>query len=117
MGVTLMADGRQRMRLATAGAANGDQIVASLDSVAGGERGNPGRQNGRIVMLGHHREGRVERRLEPQGLGNASLRLSQTMLFVTPPKKAKARHCPPIQSGSAWLKLDTRPNLAGLAIL
>ncbi|ESZ68692.1 hypothetical protein [Mesorhizobium sp. L103C105A0] len=31
--------------------------------------------------------------------------MSQTIAFVTPPKKVSARHWPSIQSGSFWLKL------------
>jgi len=39
------------------------------------------------------------------GLATPAFRLSQTMLFGTPPKKASAWVWPSIQSGSAWLKL------------
>ena len=32
-------------------------------------------------------------------------RLSDTTIAGTPPKKAKARVCEPIQSGSAWVQV------------
>jgi hypothetical protein len=38
-------------------------------------------------------------------LATPAFRLSQTIAFVTPPKKVSARHWPSIQSGSFWLKL------------
>jgi hypothetical protein len=49
--------------------------------------------------------GPVKTRLVPVGAGDATLGLSGTSCAGTPPMKASARTCEPIQSGSVWVRL------------